>query len=543
MATAGTNAFSGMRPKTASHLLGDENATYCRDVELIDGYLRPLRGGTFHKAFPTSYNTIYKWEDEDKWLTFTGRAHVARSINPAIDRVYYTSSAASAPKVGNVGDAPGMVFEGSGPYPNTVFNLGVIKPLNPPLIRVVVAEPDAERDYTVLDLETRYYVFTQVNEWGEESAASPVSGRIDCYDDAHIEVTLAATPGAGYVPLASVRIYRTNTGTQTTDFQFVTELSLAQALVPFVDSTASSGLAEVAETLLWEPPPVDLAYLTSVGNEFFVGASGREVCFSEVRVPYAWPLAYRFPMEDPIVGLASNGVDTVVLTRGRPVVFSGNSPLSMQMVRIADYQPCVSEHSIVTMDGQVIYASPDGLIGVSSSMGFSNLTEGMFTREQWAALDPASMRITVWERVLLISSDAGGFIFDLARQAYTPATAAFRAAYYDGYTDTLFLLDKDTGTQIQSFATSASFFTYEWRSKKYLLPDRGYASGRVNALSYNDVWFSLEIDDFVVMRRRVHNARPFRLPAHRGRRAHITLEGTDIVRSVSVATSQGELYL
>lgn len=539
MATAGTAVFAGLRPKVAPHLLDDRNASNCLDVYLSDGHLRPLKGLAEDGAFSHTPQTIYKWEDGNYWLSFDTRVHIARSINPAIDRLYTTGD--GVPKVGNVGDAPGSIFYQTvnGRYPYSMFKLGVPEPRTPPTMTVTVMEPDAERDYTTLDQETRYYIYTYVNEWGEESSPSPVGGPITCYDDSWAEVTVPVGSSSGEVPLSAVRVYRTNTGTESTAFQFVAEYPMYLAASPLPDWVASAYLAEVVETTDWRMPPVDLKYLTLVAGDFYAGVSGREVCLSVSKVPYAWPLAYRFPLEDPPVGMASNGADLVVLTRGRPVVFTGNNPDAVQPIRLAEYQPCLNELSICVYGGMVVYASPDGLIGISSSQGFQNLTADILTREQWQALDPANMTITPFETLLWITTPAGSYLFDLAGGSYTPVSIGYDTAYYDGYTDTLYVTQGATRYK----AGIGEDLTYQWVSKHYLLPGTNYCSARVNALSYDDLVFDLLVDGQFVFRTRPRDAEPFRLPPIRGRLAVFQLSGTDTVRSASMATSPGELIL
>lgn len=537
MATAGTSAFSGSRPKVAAHLLDDANASGCLDVYLGNGQLRPLPGLLEDGSFGSTPRRIWKWEDGPFWIATADRSYITRSINPAIDRLYI--SGALGLRVGNIGTAPGAIFNGPEPYPRNTYRVGVPMPANAPSVLITNLEPDTERDYVALDQETRYYVYTVVNEWGEESAPSPVSSAIVCYNDSHVTVSVTATSTADYVPISRVRIYRTNTGTESTAFQYVTEASLAAAASPIADQVPSDYLAEVMETSEWNPPPLDIKYITLVGGDFYAGVSGREVCLSESRVPYAWPLSYRFPLEDPPVGVATNGVDLVVMTSGRPVVFTGNAPQAVQMVRLADYQPCMNEESIAVFDGMVVYASPDGIVGISSSQGYRNLTEGIWTREQWQAFNPASVKLVVFERMLWMTCDTGGYLIDLASQSAVPTTLTFDCAHYDGYTDTLYI-SKD-GTRYK--VGLGDPLTYQWYSKEYLLPGTNYCSARVNAVAYNDLIFDLYVDGIRVYRGRPRDAEPFRLPAIRGRVAFFVITGTDTVRSASIATSPGELIL
>jgi len=545
MAAGGTNVFLGLKPRIAPHLLDDRYASACSNVYLDNGYLKPLAGlSTVQQTFSHSPKVIWKWDDNPYWISSTDETlTITRAINPSSNKLYF--SGAEQPKVTELGDGPGSVFTGAGPYPNgnNVYNLGVVKPLNAPLVSVPEPTPTPDRDYNALDQETRYYIYTYVNEWGEESAASPPSAQVTCYDDSHCTITMFAPGGtAGYKPMQFIRIYRSNTGTSTTAFQFVAEVSIAT--MTYTDTLKSAELSEVAETLLWEIPPADLKNMRSVASQFFAGTRSdstgtHEVCFSEVLVPYAWPLAYRFPVADEPVAMAVNGADLVVLTKGRPVVFVGSSPQAMQQIQISEYQPCMNPLSVTVFMGMVVYAGADGLIGVSSSQGFVDLTQEILTREQWAELGPENMRITVWERYLYISTPTSGYLFDLVNKTYWPITVTFDAAFYDGYTDTLYLVQGDS---LYKF-NEGEALSYSWTSKWYQSPAMSFASARVNALSQNTCTFEYLIDGTVRLKRRISSPEIFRLPALRGRIMFYRLSGTALVRSASMGTSSSELVL
>lgn len=535
MPAIGTDLFAGLRPKVATHLLEDANATVAQNCYLVDGYLRPLKGRTTDRSWTGSPKTVYKYENTSSWLQWNTRVHVAKSVNPNLNRLYFSGS--GEPRVG---DPTSDMVSGGGPYPNVTYKLGLPAPLNPPAVTVTVDKPDANTDYTTLDLETRYYVVTYVAKWAPEeieSGSSPVSTQVSCYPDSHCTVTLPAAPASnGYYPPTHKRIYRSNTGTQSTNFQFVAEVPIATA--SYLDTAEAAALSEVAETLLWEIPPVGLTCLTTVGGEFYAGINGSDVCFSEVRVAYAWPLSYRFPVDDKPVGLAANGNDLVVLTVGRPVVFVGNNPEAMQQIRLSEFQPCMSEPSIVVFGGMVCYAGADGLIGVSSSQGFVNLTEAILTRDAWQAMDPSTMKIVVWERYLYITSTAGNWLLDLAEKAFWPITLGYDAAYYDGYSDTLYV---SQGSTLYRFAEGAAL-TYVWQSKLYPAPQISLAAAKiVNSGAYTNTVFEYLVDGSVIYKRKLTSSQPFRLPARRAANVMYRLTGTDVVRSASLATSPGEL--
>jgi hypothetical protein len=105
------------------------------------------------------------------------------------------------------------------------------------------------------------YVYTFVSAYGEEGPPSAASTVITTDDNATITVSNLSTgpvksnsnldAGAGAVK----RIYRSNTGSNTTAFQFVAEISMATA--SYDDTSNNDQLAEVIPSTYWIAPPDD----------------------------------------------------------------------------------------------------------------------------------------------------------------------------------------------------------------------------------------------------------------------------------------------
>ena len=164
-----------------------------------------------------------------------------------------------------------------------------------------------------IDYETSY-VYTFVSAYGEEGPPSPASTVITTDDNMTINITQMETSttksNSNFGTGAKKRIYRSNTGSNTTQFQFVGEVAMATA--SFVDSSKNSELAEVIPSTTWIAPPDDDASLYPDGpmkglipvqNGIFAGFTGNRVCFSEPYQPHAWPADYRIGIEEPIVGI------------------------------------------------------------------------------------------------------------------------------------------------------------------------------------------------------------------------------------------------
>ena len=109
-----------------------------------------------------------------------------------------------------------------------------------------------------LDYDTSY-VYTFVSAYGEEGPPSPASTVITTDDNMTVNITNLETStsksNVNFGTGAKKRIYRSNTGSNTTEFQFVGEV--AMATTSFVDSSKNSELAEVIPSTTWIAPPDD----------------------------------------------------------------------------------------------------------------------------------------------------------------------------------------------------------------------------------------------------------------------------------------------
>src|SRR5690606_34386968 len=110
---------------------------------------------------------------------------------------------------------------------------------------------------------------------------------------------------------------------------------------------------------------------------------------SEVFKPYGWP--YYFPVADDIVGGAIIGQSTVICTKGSTYLSTQADPINFTPIQLDGWQPCVSKRSICTLQGGVMYASPDGLVSVDQSNGIRVITANILTRDEWQAYKPESM--------------------------------------------------------------------------------------------------------------------------------------------------------
>jgi hypothetical protein len=240
---------------------------------------------------------------------------------------------------------------------------------------------------------TTSYVFTFVNDVGEESGPSLPSSTITRPDGVSVAVTTptdAPTGTSSEYGITLKRIYRAATGNTGTVFRFVAEIPLTQAI--YDDVLTDAQLGEVLETELFALPPDDLRGIIALPNGIMAGFRRNQLCLSARNHPHAWPVEYRLNTDTDIVGIANIDSTIVIGTESFPYLAGGNDPSAFSMTKLEVPQACVAKRSFAYLTNiGVVFASPDGLIAVAGTGQVRNLTETVFTRRQWQALEPTTI--------------------------------------------------------------------------------------------------------------------------------------------------------
>lgn len=391
--------------------------------------------------------------------------------------------------------------------------------------------------------EARTYVYTYVTAYGEEGPPSAASTVVNLDPAQSVTVTVPSGSPTGAYNITLKRIYRSSTVGSAAQFQFVAEIPLATG--SYVDSVTQSNLGEILPSEDWVPPPAGLKGLKLMANGVGVGFVGRTLYLSEPFLLHAWP--HQYSVDNDIVGLGVFGQSVVVLTKGNPYVYNGIDPAAMSETRLAAPQSCASKPSIVDMGDGVLYSSPDGLVMISPS-GVSLVTEKIYSREQWQALNPSSIRGSVYNGRYVMSHDASGtrgvVMFDFTGQGAVLTTSnintatAITASFYDPTTDTLYFAQ---GGNIVRFDRGSNLTT-TWKSKVFRLPfEDNFAIAQVQAESY-PVTFKIYGDGVLRHTETVASSKEFRLPSgFRCRDWEFQIEGSATVTEVAIANSVAEL--
>jgi len=550
--------FAGSARAPDPKLLGDRVGVSSVNQKPGRGNLAAWRVPLATAAVPAGRRTIYRMgrdvqSDAIYWLSWSTVVHAIHGFisGDATERTYYTGD--GAPKQTN-----NTIALAAAPYPTAYRDLGVPAPASAPLL-VPLAAGVAD------ETEIRYYTYTYVTSQGEESAPSPVSLEVSCKTDATFTIENLEAPPAGAHGINRLRVYRTQTGTSgDAEFFFLRE-ELAT-----VGTTTDDGrsLGEVMATDGWLPPPATLSYLTAMWNGMAAAINTLDgsVRYCVAYKPYAWPIAYEtLPPNAKAVALAVFGQSLLVLTTGRPVLVSGSSPESLDEQPLPVAQSCVAPLSAVGLGHGVAWACPDGLAYVGEG-GAKLLTTGLLTRDQWQAMNPASMIGAIYEGAYFCCYTVGGvkrgFLIDpLNPTGIFDLSTGYDALFFDESQDALFVLD---GTSIKKWDAGEALMTATFRSKVYTSSGSNFAAARVEADAYpvTVTLDALSMDAAQVAKRVaarpdlfsapsattlrhtrvVTDELPFRLPSGFEAREHqVEVSTTNPVQWVALATSMLEL--
>ena len=212
------------------------------------------------------------------------------------------------------------------------------------------------------------------------------------------------------------------------------------------------------------------------------GFENNEVYINEPGIPYAFPEEYIKEVESNVVALAYIPATTtlVITTQTHPYICQGADPQSMIPYPLPEQGANLAEHGIVSTPDGVIYPSPTGLVLVNNS-GAKLITELVITKEQWMALNPATLIAAYYDGkyIAFFSNTNTGIVYDFKEFYFIDITLnnypdndaiVVKNLYLDPTTDTLYLLvySADTNYYILTFAGHASeYLTATWKTKEY----------------------------------------------------------------------------
>ena len=475
--------FSGIAPGVSPRLLAEQFGQISENIDFASGAIEPITtdSASIQTLQSGSKKSIYYYRDAS-WLEWTeDYIHALEGPIPgdSTDRLYWTGQGTGAGAYPRMGTAANIVSGVSG-YPANSFRLGVPSPAVAPAVTIVGTADHTQSPFDVS------YVYTLVTSNGEEGPPSLASTPVQLTD---AQTTTVSTPtptsasgnfafGTG----ALKRLYRSNTGSNSTQFQFVAEDVFTETSID--DTRNGDELGEILPSTYWIGPPDDdtslypdgpLQGLTNLANGIFAGFTGNRLCLSEPYLPHAWPINYRITLAEDIVAIASVSNGVICLTNGRPYLVTGTDASAMSATQLDIAQACVNKHSVVDMGDYVLYASPDGLVAASGSDN-QVVTEGLISVKQWNDdFKPLQIKAFKHENTYVAfytdGSNYGGWVFDPRASEAAISTLSrsseLRGAYMNHDDGELYFIE---GTSIKKYRGGSSNKTATWKSKKFLAP-------------------------------------------------------------------------
>lgn len=480
--------FGGMAPAIEPRRLADKLGTLARNTGFESGTLGPATIGVQPSAafspLTSSVRSILRPANGDTRLAFTtdttGEAF-ASIVAPsdAWGRVYYTTAAGPRFTVAE------NYIQGGLKINPVSYKLG----MKTPQVAVIVGVPQFTLDEGVTADTVRVaYIYTYVDKFGHEGAPSPASTLVELPYNADFSCKLTFT--AESLPDTNVtdgkrRIYRAAYDGTASRWQFIADVPL-----PTLEWNDTVALGEEGEELIsmdWVPPPV-LAQMVPVASNFVAGFHDNILCFSSLRLPHAWPEAYRYPLKYRIVGLRPTQNGLLVATSGKPYWAFGADPESAVPVEIDANHPCLSAKSMVDMGSYVVYASTDGLVAVTGQEA-QVLTKDFIDRNTWLRdFNPSAIVAFAYEGRYVFSVGSAWWMFDpndgngFSTLTDIPvAPTQLRQAYYDAKRDVTVLLDT-SGKAFDVVSKDGGSFT--WASKLFETPPVNFSRARVLSTRY-----------------------------------------------------------
>jgi hypothetical protein len=470
---------SGIVPALSNSLIREPFGQVAENIDFENGAFTPITVDLEVSGF-TLQNGVRRsifLYDDDHWLEWSADfVSAVKSPVPqdATGRLYWTGEA--YPKVGT--DA--SMISGSVGYPAASWRLGIPAPEIAPTV-----SKSGTVDATQVPNEVSY-VYTLVSVLGEEGPPSDPSTLLSVTDTETVAVSMPAidVPSGNYNfgTGALKRIYRSNTGSQFTEYQFVAEVSIATT--SYNDVLSSSFLGELLPSETWIGPPDDntslypdgpLQGLTYISNGIMAGFAGRQVCLSVPYLPHAWPINYRYTLDEDIVGIGTTPNGLVAITTGRPVFLTGADPGSMTDVVVDFSEACINRASIVDMGSYIMYASPDGLCAIENAEG-TVVSKNVISVKQWitdfkAATYRAFRHEGTYIALWTSGGTHGGWVYDPRSQEAAFSTLTYttetRGGWHNAKTGVTY---KIIGNKIWAHRQGTATKTGRWKSKKYIMP-------------------------------------------------------------------------
>lgn len=454
--------FGGIVPRQPEHSLHKTQATKAHNVRLRRNRLEPWREPKRLQKAPLGAYRVALHGDIP--LFFSTPVSVAE-ISPDWARLYVTGNA----------DYPQVIELDEKGNP-TFYRLGVPQPTNAPM-----AVP--EESICSRASDSRSYVYTYVNRWGEESAPSNPSDPITVEDGATVTVTGLLPPPDGY-GIDTINLYRTVTGARDlnskqelmTDYLFVDSLPITA--FAYTDEVLLSGLGPVLDSEGVCPPPEGLQNITALETVVrLCGSVDNRLYFTELFQPYNWAEKYTLTLDHTIKHIGAFH-DSVFVTTDSVVYYitppDCNESSCATIRPFSEKLPDIGTRSLSTPYGY-IFVSSAGLILLKPDLSYDILTSLWLSPEEWKQVLPHTARMGLYQNYLFIITDIVSFVLNLDRDKYSDTAGGELSTISDRPID---LITTNTGellllenNELRMWDAGGTFRPFFWESRELIGQD------------------------------------------------------------------------
>jgi len=458
--------FGGIIPRAAWHDLPLSNATIAHNVKLRNGKLEPWRERLAVGASVT--DAVCVWYHGCCYYTFDKCVDMAEYVTD-YGRLYFTGRQ-DYPEVAKIGSACALDY----------FRLGVPKPAS--VLLVSGASSDGR------NCAERSYVYTYVNQFGEEGAPSLPSSPITVADGTAVTVSNFEVPASVY-GVTHINIYRTSTAwsdgsniiqTPQTEYLLVATIPITATIYTstYVDTVLEKNLGSAITTEYNREPPErlrEIRYLRGTG--VLTGVTTNKVHFSKPYQPSNWPAEYDLTLPYNIVNIQTLGNRLFVSTDGYPFVINGAPNCEAHQCRAVNevFTPlpdisCGHVNSSAATPFGMVYSSKDGLVLVSPDAKFQVITSAWFSTDDWVKIRPDTVRLAYWRGYIICVTDVIAFMLEIDAGVYNDSKISHLVTISDApvaltttQSGELIMLE---GNVLWQWNAGTTYREYKWTSRE-----------------------------------------------------------------------------
>lgn len=537
------NKFGGIMPRRQDDALNKIMATLAENVDLIRDSIMPWREAELIDAGKTG-STL--WVEDCCNMVLPACASVAYdSIGSPY--VYATGVAGYAYPV-----RASLANACAGAWCRLGFPCSLPAPVAVSDFVAVPIAADAEQ--IGHRRQTRGYVYTLVNQFGEESQPSAPSNIVDA-DAAFSQVTLSDIPTSfPTYCIQYIHIYRTEEEmTYGADKEWVEGNYFLVGVIPMGAATFTDGSTEdVGDELTTEdvlPPPDSLRDIVYWRQGVLAGLADDMLHFSDLKRPDSWDIKYKVQFHDKPLKFVAGRTTGYVLTDGHPAIVqlatNCEGPGDRKVIELEEPLPIVSPASAVVTNDSVIYASKDGLVMLTAGGAARIITTPYYTKEQWRALKPETMRSAVYDGYYFGTTDeitirlrVPDSIYEKDELTELTTLSEKPLAWYRSASDELFFT---TPAGLFRWNTGLTFMLARWQSIEMRLQDLTSMTAYKLVHNFTTVRVVHTSDRRLISAHTVNGEEIRRLPLYTGIVWQVLIETRGEVTEYHVAPSVSDL--